>query len=210
MVYLHCRNKQGDLQMKTTVQRWGHSLALRIPKPLAVELGLSHDAHVDVRLVDGQLIITPLPQSPFTLEQLLAGLTEANQHAELTPGDAAEQQPTRQRVYIPARGDLLQIRSRQSSDTEQAPPRFVVVLSPVTYNQKTGLALICPITDQIRGHPFEVPMPHNAAVGGVILADQVRVFDWNPHAIACMGRLPGSTVIEVLQKLGTLIFADNP
>ncbi len=195
--------------MKTTVQRWGHSLALRIPKPLAVEIGLSHDSHVDVRLVDGQLIVTPLPRSPFTLEQLLASLTDENQHAEQAPDDLASTQPTRQRVYIPARGDLMQIRVKQAAKPEHTQHTLATVLSPAAYNEKTGLALICPITEQIRDNPFEVPVPSGAAVAGVILADQVRVLDWHTHTIACMGRLPGNTVTEVLQKLGTLIFAEN-
>jgi mRNA interferase MazF len=194
--------------MKTTVQRWGHSLALRIPKPLAVEIGLSHDAHVDVRLVDGRLIITPLPQSPFTLEQLLASLTDDNQHAELTPGNATHRQPARQRVYIPERGDLVQIGSRQAEAPEQLPHTLATVLSPAAYNQKTGLALMCPLTEQIRDNPFEVPVPHESGATGVILADQVRIIDWHTHAVAWVGRLPGSTMTEVLQKLGTLVFAD--
>jgi mRNA interferase MazF len=195
--------------MKTTVQRWGHSLALRIPKPLAVEIGLSHDSHVDVRLVDGQLIVTPLPRSPFTLEQLLASLTDENQHAEQAPDDPAGKQPTRQRVYIPARGDLMQIRVKQAAKPEHTQQTLATVLSPSAYNEKTGLALICPITEQVRDNPFEVPVPRDLAVAGVILADQVRMLDWHIHTVACMGRLPGNTVTEVLQKLGTLIFADN-
>jgi mRNA interferase MazF len=196
--------------MKTTVQRWGHSLALRIPKPLAVEIGLSHDAHVDVRLVDGQLIVTPLPRSPYTLEQLLASLTEENQHAAVAPGDVAHSQSTRKRAYVPTRGDLVQLRHSQEDVHDLIACSPAAVLSPSGYNQKTGLVLLCPITEQIRENPFEVPVPPDVAARGVILADQVCALDWHAHAVVCLDRLPGHTVTEVLQKLSTLLSFGDP
>lgn len=75
--------------MKTRIQKWGNSLALRIPKSFAVETGLDQDAIVDVSLVDGKLIVTPLPAPSMTLEQLLASVTDANRHAEYDTGEAA-------------------------------------------------------------------------------------------------------------------------
>jgi antitoxin MazE len=72
--------------MKARIQKWGNSLALRIPKALAIETGLDQDALVDVALVDGKLIVTPLVAHPMTLEQLLAGITEANLHREQDTG----------------------------------------------------------------------------------------------------------------------------
>ena len=72
--------------MKTRVQKWGHSLALRIPKSFATEAGLDQDAVVDVTLVDGKLIVTPLTPSRFTLEHLLATVTTDNLHTEQDMG----------------------------------------------------------------------------------------------------------------------------
>jgi antitoxin MazE len=74
--------------MKTRIQKWGNSLALRIPKSFAVETGLDQDVLVDVALVDGKLIVTPLQRSSLTLEQLLAGVTDENRHAEYDTGEA--------------------------------------------------------------------------------------------------------------------------
>lgn len=68
--------------MKTRVQKWGHSLALRIPKSFAVELGLEHDSPVNVRLFEDQLIVTPVREPRFTLEQLLKDINAENLHAE--------------------------------------------------------------------------------------------------------------------------------
>jgi antitoxin MazE len=74
--------------MKTRIQKWGNSLALRIPKSFALETGLDQDALVEVALLDGKLIVTPLRTPPITLEQLLAGITDENQHAEYDTGEA--------------------------------------------------------------------------------------------------------------------------
>src|SRR5215211_5148478 len=73
---------KGSYAMKTRVQKWGHSLALRIPKSFATEAGIGQDAVVDITLVDGKLIVTPLTPSRFTLEHLLATVTTDNLHTE--------------------------------------------------------------------------------------------------------------------------------
>jgi len=74
--------------MKTSVRKWGNSLALRIPKPLAEEIGLEQDSPVELSLVDGSLVIEPAAEPPITLESLLAQVTEDNLHAEMETGPA--------------------------------------------------------------------------------------------------------------------------
>jgi antitoxin MazE len=74
--------------MRTRVQKWGNSLALRIPKSFAVEAGIEQETEIDVTLVDGKLILTPLVTPMFTLNQLLAGITDANLHDEYDTGTA--------------------------------------------------------------------------------------------------------------------------
>jgi len=73
--------------MKTRMQKWGNSLALRIPKPFAAEVGLEPDTPIELSLVDGKLVIAPLAE-PFTLDALLAGITEDNLHEEINTGPA--------------------------------------------------------------------------------------------------------------------------
>ena len=75
--------------MRTRIQRWGHSLALRIPKAVAVDAGLVSESEVDVTLVDGRVIVTPVVGEPFTLDHLLAGVTEDNRHGEMLTGTVA-------------------------------------------------------------------------------------------------------------------------
>jgi len=72
--------------MKTRVQKWGNSLALRIPKILADEVGLQRETPVEVSLVDGKLLVTPERRPVPTLKQLLSKITEENLHHEVDTG----------------------------------------------------------------------------------------------------------------------------
>ena len=70
--------------MRTKIQRWGNSLAVRIPKPFAEEAGLEQQSEVDVAVVDGTLVITPSPA--LSLNELLAQVTDDNLHGEIDSG----------------------------------------------------------------------------------------------------------------------------
>lgn len=74
--------------MKTRIQKWGNSLALRIPKSFAHEAGLEQNTPVEVSLEDGKLVIVATPQSRLTLGRLLAQVTKDNRHAEFDTGHA--------------------------------------------------------------------------------------------------------------------------
>jgi antitoxin MazE len=74
--------------MKTRVQKWGNSLALRIPKSFAAEVGLDPDSSVEMSLRDGKLVVMPADKPKFTLKQLLAKVTEENLHDEVDTGPA--------------------------------------------------------------------------------------------------------------------------
>jgi antitoxin MazE len=77
-----------EVFMKTRVQKWGNSLALRIPKSFAAEAGLDRDSSVEVSLIDKKLVITLASKTKFTLRQLLAQVTENNLHHEVDTGPA--------------------------------------------------------------------------------------------------------------------------
>jgi len=74
--------------MRTRVQKWGNSLALRIPKSFAAEVGLQKETSVEVSLADGKLVITPVAKPSLTLKQLLAKVTKDNLHHEIDAGPA--------------------------------------------------------------------------------------------------------------------------
>jgi antitoxin MazE len=74
--------------MKTRVQKWGNSLALRIPKAFADDAGLRENARVELTLSDGKLVVKALTEEPITLSELLKGVTDDNLHGEWDTGPA--------------------------------------------------------------------------------------------------------------------------
>jgi mRNA interferase MazF len=108
-------------------------------------------------------------------------------------------------AYVPARGDAIWLDFTPQAGHEQASRRPALVLSPAAYNGRVGLALLCPITSQVKGYPFEVAIPDGLAVSGVILSDQVRSLDWRARTAAFIVHLPEAVVAEALAKLHTLL-----
>src|SRR3990172_1318707 len=80
--------------------------------------------------------------------------------------------------YVPDRGDAVWLQFDPRLGHEQAGRRPALVLSPRTYNSRVGLALFCPITSQVKGYPFEVPLPTGLRIRGCVLADQIKSLDW--------------------------------
>ncbi len=108
-------------------------------------------------------------------------------------------------AYVPARGDIVWVQLNPQAGHEQAGRRPALVVSPDSYNRRVGLALLCPITSQAKGYPFEVSLPGGGKVSGVVLADQIKSLDWRARQAELAGRVTQEVVREVLQKLGTLI-----
>lgn len=111
--------------------------------------------------------------------------------------------------YVPGRGDVVWLTFTPQAGHEQAGRRPAVVLSPLAYNRRVGLAIFCPITNQRKGYPFEVPLPEGLGVTGVVLADQVKNLDWQSRNAIFIATLPDEVIVEVLQKLNTLVSLDN-
>jgi len=107
--------------------------------------------------------------------------------------------------YVPERGDVVWISLSPQVGHEQTGRRPAIVVSPAAYNGRVGLAILCPITNQIKGYPFEVRIPQGLAVTGAVLADQVKSLDWRAREVVLIDTLPKKTVTEVLQKLVTLL-----
>lgn len=106
---------------------------------------------------------------------------------------------------MPRRGDLVWLTFNPQAGHEQAGRRPAVVLSPLAYNAKVGLALLCPITSIVKGYPFEVNLPPGLPISGVILADQVKSLDWRARSAEFICTVPDTVTQEVLQKLGLLL-----
>ncbi len=107
--------------------------------------------------------------------------------------------------YVPRRGDAIWLNFDPQSGHEQAGRRPALVLSPETYNRKTGLAVLCPITSQVKGYPFEVGLPVGFVVKGVVLADQVKSLDWRARKATLIKKLPPLVVNQASELLAALI-----
>jgi mRNA interferase MazF len=79
------------------------------------------------------------------------------------------------------------------------------VLSPRTYNAKAGLALICPITNQAKGYPFEVDVPAGHGATCVILADHVKSVDWKARRAEKLGHCTNEVIDEVRARIAPLL-----
>lgn len=107
--------------------------------------------------------------------------------------------------YIPQRGDAIWLQFNPQAGHEQAGRRPALVLSPASYNGRVGLALLCPITSQVKGYPFEVRVPSGLAIAGAVLADQVKSLDWRIRRAEYICTLPDDVTQTVLARLGTLL-----
>jgi mRNA interferase MazF len=109
------------------------------------------------------------------------------------------------RAFVPDAGDFVWLTFSPQAGREQAGRRPALVLSPKMYNAKSGLALVCPITNQVKGYPFEVSIPAGRGAGGVILADHLKSTDWRARQAEPLGRCPDEVLGEVRAKLAPLI-----
>ena len=108
-------------------------------------------------------------------------------------------------VYQPERGDFVFLDFTPQAGTEQAGNRPALVLSPSAFNVATGLAVVCPITNQAKGGSFDVPVPRGARITGVILAHQFRTVDWLVRNAAFHSKAPEATVLEVLARIEAIL-----
>jgi len=106
---------------------------------------------------------------------------------------------------IPDVGDVVWLTLDPQKGHEQAGRRPALVLSPAEYNEKTSLAIVCPITSQPKGYPFEVAILGNQNVAGAVLSDQVKSLDWRERNALRKGRVSSGVIDQVCENIGKLI-----
>ena len=109
------------------------------------------------------------------------------------------------RGYVPDRGDAVWLMFGPHAGHEQSGRRPGVVMSSSIYNGKTGMALCCPITSQIKGYPFEVLVPAGLKISGAILADHIRNIDWKTRRAEYLCKLSDKVLEEVTGKILSLL-----
>ncbi|MFB3788577.1 MAG: endoribonuclease MazF [bacterium] len=108
-------------------------------------------------------------------------------------------------VYIPDRGDLIWLSFTPQAGHEQAGRRPALILSPRTYNEKTGLVRVCPITSHVKGYPFEIHLPEESIIKDVILADHVKSLDWRAREAEFIEKAPWQIIENTIARLKLLI-----
>ena len=109
------------------------------------------------------------------------------------------------RAYVPDRGDIVWLQFNPQAGHEQAGHRPALVLSPASYNRRSGLMLCCPMTSQRKGYPFEVVIADETDRDSVVLADQVKSLDWKVRKAVKKGTASIEVIAETLSKLQTLL-----
>ena len=107
--------------------------------------------------------------------------------------------------FVPDRGDLVWLDFEPQRGREQSGRRPAIIVSPRSYNGKIGLALFCPVTSQIKGYPFEVPLPDDSRVKGVVLADQIKSLDWRARRARFIEQSPPACLSSVLDRVEAVL-----
>ncbi len=107
--------------------------------------------------------------------------------------------------HVPDAGDLVWLSFSPQAGREQAGRRPAVVLSPRSYNARAGLCVVCPVTRQAKGYPFEVELPAELPVNGVVLSDHLKSADWQVRDVEFVARVPPALLDEVRARLKPLL-----
>lgn len=108
-------------------------------------------------------------------------------------------------MYVPEAGDLVWLTFDPQAGREQAARRPALILSPRIYNAKSGLALACPITNHVKGYPFEVVVPAGCGATGVTPADHLKSADWKTRRAEKIAHCTPELLDEVRAKLAPLL-----
>lgn len=106
--------------------------------------------------------------------------------------------------YIPNRGDVVWLNFTPQAGHEQIGTRPALVLSPEKYNKKTGLAVCCPITSNLKGYPFEVNIS-GKKIRGVVLSDHLKNLDWKVRKVKFIEKASKEVVEQCSMKISALI-----
>ena len=109
------------------------------------------------------------------------------------------------KAYVPDLGDFVWLTFDPQVGREQSGRRPALVVSPRDYNHTVGLALVCPVTSQVKGYPFEISAPEGLPVKGVILADHIKSVDWKARNAVYICDSPTAIILRVLAMIESLM-----
>jgi len=107
-------------------------------------------------------------------------------------------------TYVPDAGDVVWLEFDPQAGHEQAGHRPALVISPASYNRKSGLMVCCPLTTQIKGYPFEV-VTQVDGVDFAVLSDQVKSLDWKIRRAKKKAVVSAEVMLHVKAKIKALM-----
>ena len=111
--------------------------------------------------------------------------------------------------YVPQRGDFVVLTFDPQSGHEQKGRRPALVISNYLFNEHTGLAIVCPVTNRRRNVPFHIPVPDQSSLTGYIMVEQVKSIDFTSRRLKFIEKAPQETLIDVLGILDAAVY-QNP
>lgn len=108
--------------------------------------------------------------------------------------------------YIPSKGDLITLSLDPQSGHEQKGRRPALVVSNTLFNQKTGLAIVCPITRTDRKYPFHVKISGISVLSGFVMVDQIKSVDYNSRKAKFIEKSSTELLNEVLAIFDACIY----
>lgn len=107
--------------------------------------------------------------------------------------------------YIPKKGDFITLSFDPQSGHEQKGRRPALVISNDLFNQYTGLAIVCPITNTNRQIPFHLPVAGSSSLTGFVMVDQVKSIDYVARSAKFIGKAPDQLLEDVLSVLDACV-----
>jgi len=109
-------------------------------------------------------------------------------------------------AYIPAKGDLIALTFDPQAGHEQKGRRPALVISNDLFNRRTGLAIVCPVTNTQRNFPFHVALPEGSSVTGFVMVEQVKAIDFRARRARFLDKIPVHVLNEVLSILDAFVY----
>src|SRR5450432_3495058 len=176
--------------MKAQMVKWGNSLAVRIPKPLAEQARLKEGDALEIEVVDGRVELRRASKVP-TLAALVSQITPENRYGEVTTGAEVGK-------------DIVMMDFNPQVGSEQAKRRPALVVTDQRYNRASGLAVVCPLTRKRKPYPFALPITLDQIVGAV-LVDQLKSLDWSGRSARFHSKAEPALVSRVRQYISVLL-----
>jgi mRNA interferase MazF len=108
--------------------------------------------------------------------------------------------------YLPEKGDVVAVSLDPQAGHEQKGRRPALVVSNDLFNRRTGLAIVCPITNTRRNFPFHVALPPETSVTGFVMVEQVKSIDFRARRVKFIERIPAAMLNEVLSILDACVY----